>query len=79
MNKDAGNLAHLQPKAIETLGLSDEERIRFIRAGSWLSLSHAKAALTQFEELLTYPKVTRMPCYLLVGPTYSGKTSILEM
>jgi len=36
------------------------------------------AALTRFEDLLTYPKVTRMPCYLLVGPSYSGKTSILE-
>jgi type II secretory pathway predicted ATPase ExeA len=27
---------------------------------------------------MTYPEVTRMPSYLLVGPSYSGKTSILE-
>ncbi|MFV8529936.1 TniB family NTP-binding protein, partial [Ralstonia pseudosolanacearum] len=29
-------------------------------------------------DLLDYPKVTRMPSYLIVGPSYSGKTSILE-
>ena len=78
MNRAADSLAHLQPKAREALALPDNERIRFIRAGAWLPLEHAKAALARFEELLTYPKVTRVPCYLLVGPSYSGKTSILE-
>lgn len=74
----AEGFMHLQPKAREALALSDDERVRFIRAGSWLPLEHAKSALSRFEELLTYPKVTRVPCYLLVGPSYSGKTSILE-
>lgn len=78
MNSAADSFAHLRPQARDALALSDDERIRFIRAGAWLPLEHAKAALARFEELLTYPKVTRVPCYLLVGPSYSGKTSILE-
>ncbi len=41
-------------------------------------LEHADATLKKLEELLDWPQVTRMPCYLLVGPSYSGKTSILE-
>ena len=69
---------HLSAEAVQALSLSDEDRIRFIRAGRWLPLKHAKAALLKLEELLTWPEVTRMPSYLLVGPSFSGKTSILE-
>ena len=69
---------HLNPTAAQQADLSGEERVRIVRAGGWLSLPHAETALRKFDELLTWPDVTRMPCYLLVGPSYSGKTSILE-
>lgn len=78
MNRPAPDYPHLSEKAREQLTLSDEQRILIIEAGTWVPLKHAKAALAKFEALLTYPRVTRMPSYLLVGPSYSGKTSILE-
>ena len=43
-----------------------------------MALDHAKFALERMEELLLYPRVTRMPNMLLVGPSFSGKTSIIE-
>lgn len=70
--------SYLSAEALKALSLPDEERIRFIRAGRWLPLRHAKVALGRLDELLTWPEVTRMPSYLLVGPSFSGKTSILE-
>lgn len=69
---------HLDERAKELLGCSDEERIQAIRAGSWIPVKAAKDALAKMEELLSYPIVTRMPNMLLVGPSFSGKTSILE-
>lgn len=78
MSKPTPEYPHLSVKAREQLALSDEQRILMIEAGTWVSLKHAKAALAKFEALLTYPRVTRMPSYLLVGPSYSGKTSIIE-
>lgn len=78
MNDAVAQYEHLNAKAQEQLALPDADRIRAIRAGMWLPLDHAKSTLTKLEELLTYPEVTRMPSYLLVGPSYSGKTSILE-
>lgn len=78
MSKTSDDLSHLHAKARELVHLPDADRIRHIRAGAWLPLEHAKGALDRFEELLSYPRVTRVPCYLLVGPSYSGKTSILE-
>lgn len=69
---------HLADKARNLLGLSDAERILAIREGSWIPLKAAQAVLAKMEELLAYPTVTRMPNLLLVGPSFSGKTSILE-
>ena len=70
--------AHLGAKAREALALADAERIQLIRAGTWIALDHVKDVLDRLEELRTYPRVTRMPCLLLVGPPFSGKTSLLE-
>ncbi|NMG73087.1 TniB family NTP-binding protein, partial [Parazoarcus communis] len=78
MNSTTAEYSHLSPKAQEQLTLPDKDRIRLIQAGTWLPLDHAKTTLQKLEDLLDYPKVTRMPSYLIVGPSYSGKTSILE-
>ena len=40
--------------------------------------ARAEAALSAFEDLLSFPKRTRMPNLLLVGPTNNGKTMIVE-
>ncbi len=69
---------HLDEKAQKKLELTDDARIRAIREGTWLALPHVKEALTKLEDLREYPKVTRMPCMLIIGPSFSGKTSIVE-
>lgn len=77
-SKSNSNLAHLHKNAREQVDLGDKERIRIIQAGSWMALDHAKRALERMEELLAHPPVTRMPNLLLVGASFSGKTSIIE-
>ncbi|MBT8571193.1 AAA family ATPase [Polynucleobacter paneuropaeus] len=69
---------HLDKKAIESLSLSNEDRIDFIRQGTWFNLGHVKEVLEKLNNLLNSPKQTRMPCLLIYGPPYSGKTSIVE-
>ena len=70
--------AHLHPKARAQLDLPDKERIKIIQAGSWISLDHAKRAIERMEELRDHPIVTRMPNLLLIGSSFSGKTTIIE-
>jgi type II secretory pathway predicted ATPase ExeA len=56
----------------------NESRIRRIRTDRWITYSRAEVVLTAMEDLLTFPKRTRMPNLLLVGPTNNGKTMIVE-
>src|SRR5450830_1152024 len=70
--------AHLNEAARALVDAPDAERIRFIRAGTWLGYPRAKEILTRMEDLLEYPRITRMPNMLLVAPSFNGKTSILE-
>jgi type II secretory pathway predicted ATPase ExeA len=69
---------HLNEVASEQMGLSDADRIQAIRQGFWLPYTRAKEVIAKMEDLLNYPRITRMPNMLLVGPSFSGKTSILE-
>ncbi|BBB58699.1 transposase [Undibacterium sp. KW1] len=69
---------HLNENARALIMQSDEQRIYAIRKGSWLGYAGAKQVLARMEDLLAYPRITRMPNMLLVAPSYNGKTSILE-
>jgi type II secretory pathway predicted ATPase ExeA len=53
-------------------------RIRRIRTDRWIGYARAQAALAAMEDLLSFPKRTRMPNLLLVGPSNNGKTMIVE-
>jgi hypothetical protein len=57
---------------------NDDSRIRRIRTDRWITYSRAETALSAMEDLLTFPRRTRMPNLLLVGPTNNGKTMIVE-
>ena len=62
-------------------GAADGEadtRIRRIRTDRWVSYARAESALIAMDDLLNFPKRTRMPNLLLVGPTNNGKTMIVE-
>lgn len=69
---------HLREATRAVADLSNEVRIRNIRSERWISYARAEGALAKLEDLLTFPKRTRMPNLLLVGPTNNGKTMILE-
>jgi hypothetical protein len=69
---------HLHPACRPLADESDELRIRRIRTDRWISYARAEAAITAMEDLLTFPKRTRMPNLLIVGPTNNGKTMIVE-
>lgn len=70
--------AHLHSTIRPLAEEDNESRIRRIRTDRWITYRRAEAALTAMEDLLNFPKRTRMPNLLLVGPTNNGKTMIVE-
>lgn len=70
--------AHLHSTIRPLAEEDNESRIRRIRTDRWITYRRAEAALTAMEDLLSFPKRTRMPNLLLVGPTNNGKTMIVE-
>lgn len=69
---------HLNSVARGLLSGPNDERIKAIRKGSWIPYTRAKEILEKLEDLLTHPKVIRMPNMLIVGGTNNGKTHILR-
>ncbi len=69
---------HLHPTTRPLADEDNESRIRRIRTDRWITYARAEAALAACEDLLSFPKRTRMPNLLLVGPTNNGKTMIVE-
>ena len=69
---------HLHPSTRPLAAEDNESRIRRIRSDRWISYVGAETALSACGDLLTFPKRTRMPNLLLVGPTNNGKTMIVE-
>lgn len=69
---------HLLPQLQSLADAPAEVRIQRIRADRWIGYARAEAALAAMEDLLTFPKRTRMPNLLLVGPSNNGKTKIIE-
>jgi hypothetical protein len=70
--------SHLHPKTLEKMGLSDEDRIEWMKLHRWLGYPHANIALERLEELLAHPRVDRMPNLLLLGRTNNGKTTVAK-
>lgn len=70
--------AHLQPCVQAHADEDNTSRIRRIRSDRWISYDRADQVLAACEDLLNFPKRTRMPNVLIVGPTNNGKTMIIE-
>ena len=70
--------SHLLPQVRSLADAPAEIRIQRIRADRWIGYARAEAALAAMDDLLTFPKRTRMPNLLLVGPSNNGKTMIVE-
>ena len=74
----SGDLSHLHLAAQRVARLPPEERLRHIRADRWIAYHHAVDALSQLDELFSWPSRQRMPNLLLLGPTNNGKSMIVE-
>ena len=74
----SGDYPHLQPSVRAWADEDGASRVRRIRTDRWIAYARAEAALTAIEDVLSFPKRTRMPNLLLVGPTNNGKTMIVE-
>ena len=74
----SGDYPHMQPSARAWADEDDASRVRRIRTDRWIAYARAEAALAAIEDVLSFPKRTRMPNLLLVGPTNNGKTMIVE-
>jgi hypothetical protein len=72
------NYPHLHASTRLVIDEGPEERIRRIRTDRWMTYLRADSTLSTLEDLLAYPKRTRMPNCLIVGPTNNGKTMIVE-
>jgi Bacterial TniB protein len=78
MTEKPPSYQHLNDAARTLIDASDTVRIKSIQSGTWLGYTRAKEILARMDELLEYPRITRMPNILLVAPSFNGKTSILE-
>lgn len=55
-----------------------EERVNSCRFSKWIGYTHAAKIINRMDELLIYPKSSRMTNLLLVGESNNGKTVILN-
>lgn len=69
---------HLSNKAREMLLRPTEERIRYIQEDRWIGYTRANEIIAKLDDLLTYPKVGRMPNMLIAGKTNNGKTHLVK-
>ena len=72
------NYSHLSEATKEIMSLSDEERIYHIRRDRWIGYDRANEIITKLEDLITYPKVERMPNMLIIGDSNNGKTRLIN-
>lgn len=74
----SGGYEHLHPSARAWADEDVAARVRRIRTDRWIGYARAESTLATMEDVLSFPKRTRMPNLLLVGQTNNGKTMIVE-
>jgi Bacterial TniB protein len=69
---------HLHPQLIKLLQKSADERVRYVKSDRWIGYTRANDILKKMDDLVTHPRVDRMPNMLLIGRSNNGKSHILE-
>lgn len=70
--------AHLAPNALKMLDRSVKERVDYVKKDAWIPYRAADEILEQLEDLLTHPKVARMPFLAICSRTNNGKSRLLD-
>ena len=66
-------------ESVKKIAIEDNnKRINLINNKRWIKYSAAKKILERLEELLIFPKISRMPNMLIVGDTNNGKTILVN-
>lgn len=68
---------HLRASTRPLALMDDATRIEQIRTDRWIDYARATQVLNAWNDLVTFPKRTRMPNALLVGVTNNGKSMIV--
>lgn len=69
---------HLIESVRSIAAQDNKERIKLINSSRWIKYPAAEKILNRLEELLVYPKISRMPNMLIVGDTNNGKTILVN-
>lgn len=70
--------AHIAPQFREVMVKTDLERLDFLEQSRWIDYPAAQKLRAILDGMLRVPERTRMPNLLLVGPSNSGKTSVVS-
>lgn len=68
----------ISTRAAELLTASDQERLNHIEKEVFITYPKAAEILAEMEDLLSHPRVNRMPNLLIVGRSDNGKTELLK-
>lgn len=68
----------ISTRATELLTASDQERLNHIEKEVFITYPKAAEILAEMEDLLSHPRVNRMPNLLIVGRSDNGKTELLK-
>lgn len=68
----------MHPSAIDVALSSKEQRIEWIKNPRWIGYPRAQEILGQLDDLVRFPRQTRMPSMLLIGESNNGKTKLIE-
>ncbi len=66
------------PEIEKVLALSVEERIAWLKQDRWFGYARANQVLDKLDDLVTHPRVHRMPSMLVISRTNNGKTHLAK-
>lgn len=74
----SNDYSHVHPELRTLVDGLEGDRIRAIRTPRWFSYPRAKEAIDKLEDLINYPRSSRMPNLFIYGMTNNGKTMLIE-
>lgn len=60
------------------IGASNAERIAYIKADRWLRYDAAVSVVAELDDLMSHPRVLKMPCRIITADSDNGKTALLN-
>jgi hypothetical protein len=71
-------LDHLFEDTATVMGKSVDEKVEYLRKDFFLEYPKASEIVQKLDDLISYPQVSRMPCYLIIAEPNYGKTGLVN-